>query len=59
MYFEQENIMLKNVRGKADTDSFNEFFKKTTKIEHKKYLFHMWYQCFTKYCLLTVILISR
>lgn len=36
MYFEQENIMLKNVRGKTDTGSFNELFKKSSKMEHKK-----------------------
>lgn len=46
MYFEQENTMLKNVRGRTDTDSFNELFKKTSKIKHKKPLFYMWYQGF-------------
>lgn len=36
MYFEQENIMLKNVSEKPDTDSFNELFNETSKTKHKK-----------------------
>lgn len=35
MYFEQENIMLKNVGEKTNADSFNELFIEASKIEHK------------------------
>lgn len=64
MNFEQENIMLKNLRVKTDTDSFKELFKKTSKMEHKKSFIPVWYQSFTKnkkqeYCLLITILIFR